>query len=65
LDEAHEQRLAEILAELAKQRQVVVSCSRSSFLQALQTAGTVRRQVIRLAPWDNSSCRLEAETPEA
>jgi len=65
LDEAHELRLAEILAELAKQRQVVVSCSRSSFLQALQTAGTVRRQVIRLAPWDNSSCRLEAETPEA
>ena len=60
LDEEHETHLAEILAELAKERQVVVSCSRSSFLHALQAAGTVTRQVIRLAPWDNNSCRLEA-----
>jgi DNA repair exonuclease SbcCD ATPase subunit len=64
LDEEHETRLAGILAELAEERQVVVSCSRTSFLKALETAGTVKRQVIRLAPWDNNSCQLESEAPE-
>jgi DNA repair exonuclease SbcCD ATPase subunit len=64
LDEEHEKRLADILAEVAKERQVVVSSSRTSFLKSLESAGTVKRQVIRLAPWDNSSCRLESEAPE-
>jgi len=65
LDEEHETRLAEILAELAEQRQVVVSCSRTSFLKALETAGTVSRQVIRLAAWDSDrSCRFEGEATE-
>jgi len=64
LDEEHEKRLADILAEVAKDRQVVVSSSRTSFLKSLESAGTVKRQVIRLAPWDNSSCRLESEAPE-
>jgi len=65
LDEEHEKRLAEILAELAKERQVVVSSSRISFVNSLKNAGTVQRQLIRLAPWDNSSCRLESEAREA
>jgi len=66
LDDEHETRLAEILAELAEQRQVIVSSSRSSFLDALQTAGTVKRRVFPLAPWDSDrSCRLEEEAPEA
>lgn len=63
LDEEHESRLAEILAELAQRRQVIVSTSRASFLQALQRAGTVHRQLIQLAPWDDQhrSCRLQEE----
>jgi chromosome segregation protein len=65
LDENHEKRLAEILADVARERQVVVSSSRASFLKALETAGTVKRQVIRLAAWDSDrSCRLEGEAPE-
>ena len=65
LDEEHETRLADILAELAGQRQVVVTSSRTSFLKALENAGTVKRQVIRLAAWDSDrSCRLEGEAPE-
>jgi DNA repair exonuclease SbcCD ATPase subunit len=65
LDEEHERRLAEILADLAQKRQVIVSCSRSSFVEALEDAGTVKRQVIRLAPWDESrTCRLQGEERE-
>jgi exonuclease SbcC len=60
LDDAHETRLAEILANLAKHRQIIVSSSRASFIEALRKAGTVKRQLIPLAPWDkNRSCRLE------
>jgi len=53
LDDEHEKRLADILAELAKERQIIVTSSRTSFLELLKNAGTVKRQVIRLAPWDS------------
>ena len=62
LDEEHEARLAKILAELAEHRQVVISSSRTSFIKILEATGTVKRQIIRLAPWDKDrSCRLQED----
>ncbi|MFH1690689.1 MAG: AAA family ATPase [Candidatus Eisenbacteria bacterium] len=54
LDDDHEARLAALLADLARNRQVIVTSTRTSFLQSLERSGTVVPQIIELAPWDDS-----------
>lgn len=61
LDDDHKRRLAEVLAEVATTRQVVVASADEVFLTALEKAGTVGRVVHRLrlrAP--GRPCELES-----
>jgi len=63
-DAGHKRGLAEVLADLARERQVIVTSTDSEFLDALKKAGTVQRQVVRFRPWDESR-GIELEVGDA
>lgn len=48
LDDEHKRRLAGILTELARERQVIVATADAVFLSELERAGTVERRTVRL-----------------
>jgi len=65
LDDGHKARLAEALAEVARERQVIVASADEGFLERLRGAGTVERYVRRLRPRVlDRACEMEAPIEE-